>query len=83
MKCVSDPVEFRGMEEKSFKNDDGEKVTMSVLRFDDETGQQNEFYILDKSNVLGLQNLVRGGLFLLELNIGKNNKVKLLQVIEK
>lgn len=83
MKVISDPVEFRGMEEKSFNGDNGERVSMTVLRFDDEEGLQNEFYIRDKSAVGGFQNLVRGGLFICELSVGKNNKVKLLQVIEK
>lgn len=83
MKVISDPVEFRGMEEKSFIGDDGERVTMTVLRFDDEEGVQNEFYIRDKESVGGFQSLVRGSLFLLECSVGKNNKVKLVQIIEK
>ena len=83
MKCISDPVEFRGCEKKSFTNDDGKNVEMTVLRFDDETGQQNEFYIFDESRVGGIQSLVRGGIFLCELNIGRGNKAQLLQVIEK
>lgn len=83
MKVISDPVEFRGMEEKSFNGDNGERVSMTVLRFDDEEGLQNEFYIRDKSAVDGFKNLVRGAMFILELSVGKNNKVKLLQVIEK
>lgn len=83
MKCISNEVEFRGMETKSFIGDNGDPVSMTVLRFDDEEGLQNEFYIRDPNALSGFQSLVRGALFCLEISVGKNNKVKLLQIIER
>lgn len=84
MRAVTDQIEFRGSEEKSFKSEDGE-MHMTVYRFDDETGLQNEFYVMNdkKSDVIGLDTLVRGGMYSCELSIGKSNKVRLLGVYEK
>ena len=84
MKAITNDIEFRGSEDKTFKSDDGQNMAMKVFRFDDETGIQNEFYVMaDKLNdVLGLDTLVRGGIYKCELSIGKNNKVRLIGVYE-
>lgn len=85
MRCLSDNVEFRGSEKKEIVGDDGKKFEMTVFRFDDESGLQNEFYVMqDKlSDVVGVSDIVRGGVYQVELSIGKSNKVKLLGVYEK
>lgn len=83
MKCVSDEVEFRGFESKSFKGDNNETVNMTVLRFDDVNGLQNEFYVMDTSKIAGFDSLIRGSNYNLDLEVGKGNKVKLLAVYEK
>lgn len=84
MKAISNDIEFRGSEEKTIKSEDGKDIAMKVFRFEDETGLQNEFYVLaDKLNdVRGLDTLVRGGMYSCELSIGKSNKVRLLGVYE-
>lgn len=83
MKCVSDKVEYRGCEEKTIYGDDG-NIKMTVFRFDDESGLQNEFYVMqDKlSDVVGVSDIVRGCQYTLDLSIGKSNKVKLIGVYE-
>lgn len=78
MYCITDDVEFRGMENKSFRGEANETVNMTVLRFDDESGQQNEFYVTDITKINGYNDLVRGNNYSLRLQIGKGNKVKLL-----
>ena len=51
MKAISSDIEFRGSEDKTFKSDDGKNIAMKVFRFEDETGMQNEFYVMaDKLN---------------------------------
>ena len=82
MRAISNDIEFRGSEAKTIKSDDGKDIAMKVFRFEDETGLQNEFYVLaDKINdVRGLDSLVRGGMYSCELSIGKNNKVRLMGV---
>lgn len=84
MKAISNDIEFRGSEDKNLKSDDGKNIAMKVFRFEDETGLQNEFYVLaDKlSDVRGLDTLVRGGMYSCELSIGKSNKVRLIGVYE-
>lgn len=84
MKAITNDIEFRGSEEKTFKTDDGQNMAMIVYRFDDETGIQNEFYVMaDKvHDVIGADSLVRGGMYKCELSIGKNNKVRLIGVYE-
>lgn len=82
MKALSENCEFRGMENKQFTSDQGEILNMTVTRFDDESGQQNEFYIMDSSKVMGFETLKRGCMYNLQLSIGKNNKVKLLEIFE-
>ena len=84
MKAISNDIEFRGSEDKTFKSDDGENIAMKVFRFEDETGMQNEFYVMaDKLNdVRGLDSLVRGNMYSCELSIGKFNKVRLIGVYE-
>ena len=84
MKAITNEIEFRGSENKSFKDDDGKEMNMMVYRFDDEAGLQNEFYVMsDKiGDVAGLDTLVRGGMYKCELSIGRNNKVKLIGVYE-
>lgn len=84
MRAISNDIEFRGSEDKAFTNDEGKNVAMKVFRFEDETGLQNEFFVMaDKLNdVRGLDNLVRGGMYSCELSIGKNNKVRLIGVYE-
>ena len=84
MKAISNDIEFRGCEDKTFTNDEGKNVAMKVFRFEDETGLQNEFFVLaDKlSDVRGLDTLVRGGMYSCELSIGKFNKVRLIGVYE-
>lgn len=84
MKAITNDIEFRGSEDKTFKTDDGQNMTMKVFRFDDETGIQNEFYVMsDKiGDVVGIDSLVRGGMYKCELSIGKNNKVRLIGVYE-
>lgn len=78
MYCLTDEVEFRGMESKSFRGESNETVNMTVLRFDDATGQQNEFYVADTSKIDGINNLFRGENYCLRLQIGRGNKVKLV-----
>ena len=80
MRAISNDIEFRGSEAKTIKSEDGKDIAMKVFRFEDETGLQNEFYVLaDKLNdVRGLDSLVRGGMYSCELSIGKNNKVRLM-----
>lgn len=84
MIAITNNIEFRGSEDKTFKTDDGQNMVMKVFRFDDEIGIQNEFYVMsDKINdVVGLDTLVRGGMYKCELSIGKNNKVRLIGVYE-
>ena len=84
MKAISNDIEFRGSEDKTFTNDEGKNVAMKVFRFEDETGLQNEFFVMaDKlKDVRGLDTLVRGGMYSCELSIGKNNKVRLIGVYE-
>lgn len=84
MKAISNNIEFRGSEAKTFKSDDGKNISMNVYRFEDETGLQNEFYVMaDKVNdVRGIDSLVRGGMYSCELSIGKFNKVRLIGVYE-
>lgn len=84
MRAISNDIEFRGSEAKTIKSEDGKDIAMKVFRFEDETGLQNEFYVLaDKLNdVRGLDSLVRGGMYSCELSIGKNNKVRLMGVYE-
>ena len=84
MKAISNDIEFRGSEDKTFTNDEGKNVAMKVFRFEDETGMQNEFYVMaDKvKDVRGLDTLVRGGMYSCELSIGKFNKVRLIGVYE-
>ena len=84
MKAISNDIEFRGSEDKTFKSDDGKNIAMKVFRFEDETGIQNEFYVMaDKLNdVRGLDSLVRGNMYSCELSIGKFNKVRLIGVYE-
>lgn len=83
MIAFTDPVEFRGSEIKSFKGDNGENVSMTVFRFDDESGVQNEFFVSDLSKVSGVEDLLRGGLYSLGLDIRRNNKVRLISVESK
>ena len=84
MRAISNDIEFRGSEAKTIKSEDGKDIAMKVFRFEDETGLQNEFYVLaDKLNdVRGLDTLVRGSMYSCELSIGKNNKVRLMGVYE-
>lgn len=84
MKVKSSVIEFRGSEEKNFRTDDGKNLAMKVFRFEDETGLQNEFYVMiDRlTNIPGLETLVIGGLYKCVLSIGKNNKARLLEVCE-
>ena len=83
MTAYTDPVEFRGSEIKSFKGDDGKDVSMTVFRFDDESGVQNEFFVSDVSRISGIDELLRGGLYSLGLDIRRNNKVRLISVESK
>lgn len=83
MTAYTDPVEFRGSEIKSFKGDDGKDVSMTVFRFDDESGVQNEFFVSDLSKISGVDELLRGGLYSLGLDIRRNNKVRLISVESK
>lgn len=83
MIAYSDPVEFRGSEVKSFVGDDGKNVSMTVFRFDDEAGVQNEFFVQDLSKISGIEDLLRGGLYSLGLDIRRNNKVRLVSVESK
>ena len=46
MIAISNDIEFRGSEDKTFTNDDGKNVAMKVFRFEDETGLQNEFFVM-------------------------------------
>lgn len=80
MIAYTDAVEFRGSEVKSFKGDDGKDVSMTVFRFDDESGVQNEFFVSDLSKISGVEDLLRGGLYSLGLDIRRNNKVRLVSV---
>ena len=80
MIAYTNPVEFRGSEVKSFRGDDGKNVSMTVFRFDDESGVQNEFFVSDLSKVSGLDELLRGGLYSLGLDIRRNNKVRLISL---
>ena len=84
MRAISNDIEFRGSEAKTIKSEEGKDIAMKVFRFEDETGLQNEFYVLaDKLNdVRGLDSLVRGGMYSCELSIGKSNKVRLIGVYE-
>lgn len=82
MKALTDNCEFRGMEHKEFKSDQGEALSMTLLRFDDESGQQNEFYVMDPDKVPGFDTLKRGSVYNLQVNIGRNNKVKILSIFE-
>ena len=84
MRAISNDIEFRGSEAKIIKSEDGKDIAMKVFRFEDETGLQNEFYVLaDKlHDVRGLDTLVRGGMYSCELSIGKSNKVRLIGVYE-
>lgn len=84
MKAITNEIEFRGSETRSFKSDDGREMLMNVYRFDDESGLQNEFYVMaDKlADTVGLDTLVRGDLYKCELSIGRNNKVRLIGVYE-
>ena len=83
MTAYTDPVEFRGSEIKSFKGDYGKDVSMTVFRFDDESGVQNEFFVSDVSRISGIDELLRGGLYSLGLDIRRNNKVRLISVESK
>ena len=83
MIAYSEPVEFRGSEVKSFVGDDGKQISMTVFRFDDESGIQNEFFVSDLSKVSGVDDLLRGGLYSLGLDIRRNNKVRLMSVESK
>ena len=82
---VVDEMEFRGKEDRSFNGDDGKSINMTLYRFEDVNGIQNNFYVMDSTAVEGLSDLVRGGLYTLFLNIGEKNKVRLnaVQRIEK
>ena len=84
MRAISNDIEFRGSEAKTIKSEDGKDIAMKVFRFEDETGLQNEFYVLAEklNDVRGLDSLVRGGMYSCELSIGKNNKVRLMGVYE-
>ena len=84
MRAISNDIEFRGSEDKTFTNDEGKNVAMKIFRFEDETGLQNEFFVMaDKLNdVRGLDTLVRGRMYSCELSIGKSNKVRLIGVYE-
>lgn len=77
---VVNEMEFRGKEDKSFSGDDGKSLNMTLYRFEDENGLQNNFYVMDSSTVEGLSDLQRGGLYTLFLNIGEKNKVRLNSV---
>ena len=52
MKAITNEIEFRGSETRSFKNDDGQEMSMNVYRFDDESGLQNEFYVMADKLIL-------------------------------
>lgn len=84
MKAVTREIEFRGCEDKTFRTDDGKDLAMKVYRFEDEAGNQNEFYVMAYrvKDVPGLDTLVRGSVYNLELSIGKFNKVRLIGVYE-
>lgn len=77
---VVDDMEYRGQEPMSFNGDDGRQVNMTLYRFEDENGMQNNFYVVDPSKVSGLSHLERGQLYTLFLNIGAKNKVYLNSV---
>lgn len=77
---VVDEMEYRGNEPMSFNGDDGRQVNMTLYRFEDENGMQNNFYVVDPSKVQGLNDLQRGQLYTLFLNIGAKNKVYLNSV---
>lgn len=77
---VVDDMEYRGQELMSFNGDDGRQVNMTLYRFEDENGMQNNFYVVDPSKVKGLNDLQRGSMYTLFLNIGAKNKVYLNSV---
>lgn len=82
---VVDEMEYRGMEPMSFKGDDGRQVNTTLYRFEDVTGMQNIFYVMDPTKIEGLADLQRGSMYTLFLNIGAKNKVYLnsVQKIER
>lgn len=55
---VVNEMEFRGKEDKSFSGDDGKSLNMTLYRFEDENGLQNNFYVMDPSTIEGLSDLV-------------------------
>lgn len=77
---VVNEMEYRGQEPMSFNGDDGRELNMTYYRFEDENGVQNNFYVVDPSKVEGLNDLQRGQLYTLFLNIGVKNKVYLSSV---
>lgn len=77
---VVNEMEYRGKEPMSFNGDDGRQVDMTLYRFEDENGLQNNFYVIDPSKVEGLNDLQRGQMYTLFLNIGVKNKVYLNSV---
>lgn len=82
---VIDDMEYRGQEPMSFNGNDGKQVNMTLYRFEDENGMQNNYYVVDPSKVRGLDDLQRGSMYTLFLNIGAKNKVYLnsVQKIQK
>lgn len=82
---VVNEMEFRGREDMSFSGDDGKDIKMTLFRFEDENGMQNNFYVMDVSKVDGLDAVERGQFYTLFLNIGAKNKVYLnaVQHLEK
>lgn len=83
MIAYTEAVEYRGTEKKEFTGDDGKNVEMQIFRFDDDNGNQNEFWVMDPSKVIGIDSLLRGGLYVLGLNIRRSNKVQLVSIAEK
>ena len=84
MKVKSNVIEFRGSEDKRITTEDGKILAMKVFRFEDETGLQNEFYVISDrlKDVPGLDSLAIGCLYKCVLSIGRNNKARLLEVCD-